>query len=121
MRAENTRGARSFASSLTGSAQTEAHASRLEPIPAKKMGATINTRSHFEIKRLRRVKSARGKGGYVNRPQKRKAIARQRPCKNEDAIAAPNWTAGLWDHYLSLMVARTIQSKEPATFLRTCS
>ena len=58
-------GARSFASSLTGYAQTEAHASYPEPISAKKMGATINTRSHFEIKRLRRVKSARGKGGHL--------------------------------------------------------
>jgi len=40
-----------------------AYASRSKPISAKKMGATINTRSHFEIKRVRRVKITRGIGG----------------------------------------------------------
>jgi len=36
-----------------------AYASRSKPISAKKMGATINTRSHFEIKRFCRVKITR--------------------------------------------------------------
>jgi hypothetical protein len=40
-----------------------AYASRSKPISAKKMGATINTRSHFEIKWFRRVKITRGMGG----------------------------------------------------------
>jgi hypothetical protein len=40
-----------------------AYASRSKPISAKKMGATINTRSHFEIKRFRRVKITRGMVG----------------------------------------------------------
>jgi len=36
-----------------------AYASRSKPISAKKMGATINTRSHFEIKWFCRVKITR--------------------------------------------------------------
>ena len=39
-----------------------AYASRSKPISAKKMGATINTRSHFEIKWFRRVKITREMG-----------------------------------------------------------
>ncbi len=40
-----------------------AYASRSKLISAKKMGATINTRSHFEIKWFRRVKITREMGG----------------------------------------------------------